>query len=295
MIKPKKRIEELAIEVGDKCNFNCKHCGIGKSRNLRLSSQEITLLIQSIAEYGFKELLFVGGETTLYVKEINQILGGLSGRTSPKVTITTNGYFAESKTKAKKMLSSIKKLDVLQLSYDKYHCKFLPFERVENLKAACADLKIGFFVLTAIQDPMDLVLLKKLWKLGDIPVGISKILPIGNAKDNGLAMRYPCFDKKILGEKCPGSGRLVYLCGRGFSTCCSILVKKEGTAALVGCTVSDYVKSQFYSLISNKSFSQIAKKFNVSVEDLPSECSNACVLCERIFTNRGKLRVIEAS
>jgi molybdenum cofactor biosynthesis enzyme MoaA len=68
------KIEELAIEVGDRCNFKCDHCGVGEIKNLTLSSGEIELLIHSIEQYKFKEILFVGGETTLYIREINRIL-----------------------------------------------------------------------------------------------------------------------------------------------------------------------------------------------------------------------------
>jgi hypothetical protein len=182
-------------------------------------------------------------------------------------------------------------LDAVQLSYDKYHCKFLPFEHVKSLRIACSDLGVRFSVLTAIQDPMDLVMLQKLWELGEIPVGISKVLPIGNAKRNNLGMMYPSFDKKILAESCPGRNKLVYLCGRGFSSCCSLLVKRKNTDTFVGATVAEYLKSPFYSLVSKNSFARLARKFRVLTDDLPSECSSPCVLCNRIFPLSNKNKV----
>lgn len=282
------KIEELAIEVGDRCNFKCEHCGIGESKNLKLSLKEIKLLMRSIEAYRFKGILFIGGETILYIRDINRILRGIPYAVVPKVTITTNGHFAKSKADAKRILSSICKLDVLQLSYDKYHCKFLPFKYVENIKAACAELGVRLCVLTAIQDPMDLVILKKLWKLGEIPVGISKVLPIGNAKENDLGMRYPSFDKKILHEFCPGRNKLIYLCGRGFSTCCGLLAKRMGSDMLVGGTVAEYLRSPFYSLISKNSFLNLARKFMIPINNMPPECSDPCVLCDRIFSLSGK-------
>lgn len=282
-LKRMRKIEELAIEVGDRCNFKCDHCGVGEFKNLTLSSGEIGLLTHSIEQYKFKEILFIGGETTLYIREINNILKEISRTTAPNVAITTNGYFAKNKSAAKKTLSSILRLSALQLSYDKYHCKFLPFEYVESLRAACSELGVHFSVLTTIQDPMDLVVLKKLWKLGDIPVGISKVLPIGNARENSLGMRYPSFNRKILSELCPGRNKLVYLCGRGFSSCCSLLAKRKGFDAIVGETVAEYLKSPFYSLVSKNSFLDLARKFRVSIKNMPSECSSPCVLCDRIF------------
>ena len=280
----------MAIEVGDRCNFKCDHCGVGEIKNLTLSSGEIELLTHSIEQHKFKEILFIGGETTLYIREINRILKGINGTTVPKITITTNGHFAKNTTAAKKVLSSIWRLDAVQLSYDKYHCKFLPFEYVKNLRIACSDLGVRFSVLTAIQDPMDLVILQKLWKLGEIPVGISKVLPIGNAKKNSLGMMYPSFNKKILTELCPGRNKLVYLCGRGFSSCCSLLVKRKKFNTFVGATVAEYFKSSFYSMVSKNTFARLARKFRVLTDNLPSECSSPCVLCDRIFPLSNKNR-----
>lgn len=279
----KRVIKELCVEVGTRCNFKCEHCGIGRSDGIGLSSVEIELLISSIKDYKVEKILFVGGETTLYISEINKILHGLVPSALPKVTITTNGYFAKSKVEAKKIFKSILKLDSVQLSYDKYHCKFLPFEYVQNIKTACEDLGIEFGVIASICDPMDLVMLKKLWGLGEVPVGISKVIPLGNAKKNNLAMRYPIFDKKILLEKCPGRDKLMYLCGRGFSTCCSLLVKRKGGDVLVGRTISEYLKNPFFLLISKRTFLNLAKKFKVSVDNIPAESSSLCVLCDGIF------------
>lgn len=279
----KRVIKELCVEVGTRCNFKCDHCGIGNSEGIGLSPAEIELLIRSVEEYQIKKILFVGGETTLYVSEINRVLQRLSPSALPKVTITTNGYFAKSKVKAKEIFKSILKLDAVQLSYDKYHCKFLPFNYVQNIKLACEDLGIEFGVLASICDPMDLVILKKLWGLGAVPVGISKVIPLGNAKKNNLAMRYPIFDKKILLEKCPGRDKLMYLCGRGFSTCCSLLVKRKGGDALVGHTIAEYLVNPFFLLISENTFLSLAKKFKVSVNNIPAESSSLCVLCDGIF------------
>ena len=190
------KIKDIAIEVGGRCNFKCEHCGMGAGENTKLSEKEIFLTQKEILKHKFERLLFVGGETTLYIQEINKVLAGLTTLANMKVTITTNGYFAKTISAARTMLSTFVRLDSVQLSYDKFHCKFLPFKCVRNLRNACKSLGIDFSVLTAIQDPMDLVLLKTLWKLEGVRVGISKVLPIGNAKKNNIGMQYPCLNKQ---------------------------------------------------------------------------------------------------
>jgi len=280
------KIKDIAIEVGDRCNFKCEHCGSGDGKNRKLSKNEISLIQNETLKYKFERLLFVGGETTLYVQEINQVLSGLKTLSNAKVTITTNGHFAKTVPAARAMLSDFLRLDSVQLSYDKFHCKFLPFKRVRNLRNACKSLGIEFSVLTAIQDPMDLVLLKTLWKLDGVRVGISKVLPIGNAKRNNIGMQYPCFNKDVLLERCPGLNSIIYLCGRGFTSCCSVLTRNNKGDALFGETVDGFLKKPFYSMMASSTFSDLAKKFKVSVNGLGPEYSSHCVLCGYVFSKK---------
>ncbi len=280
------KIKDIAIEVGDKCNFKCEHCGSGDGKNRRLSRNEISLIQKETRKHKFERLLFVGGETTLHVHEINQVLLGIKTFSSAKVTITTNGYFAKTVPAARAMLSTFQRLDSVQLSYDKFHCKFLPFKCVRNLRNACKSLGIEFSVLTAIQDPMDLVLLKTLWKLEGVRVGISKVLPIGNAKRNNIGMQYPCFNKEVLLERCPGLDSIIYLCGRGFTSCCSVLTRNNKSGALFGETVDGFMKKPFYNMMDSCTFSDLAKKFRVSVNGLGPEYSSHCVLCGYIYSKK---------
>lgn len=277
---------EIAIEVGDKCNFKCAHCGDGVSRNTRLSKREKQLLHSILQKNIFKDVLFVGGETTLYIQDINEILSHQGGLPQGRIAITTNGYFATTVSAAKKVLSSFLKLDSVQLSYDKFHCKFLPFTNVKNLRKACLDLKINFSVLTAIQDPLDLLLLGKLWELGGVKVGISKVLPLGNAKINNMGMRYPSFDRGVLARKCPSRANLVYLSSKGFSSCCSILTRNSRSGAFFSDTVPGFYKKPFHRLISENNFRNLAKRFGESLERPVPEWSNPCVICKHIFSGK---------
>lgn len=276
---------DIAIEVGDKCNFACAHCGDGVRHNTKLSRREIELLRGVLSGDNFKNVLFVGGETTLYIPDINSILSAKPG--GCRVAITTNGYFAKTIASAKKVLGTFLKLDSVQLSYDKFHCKFLPFSNVRNLAAACRELGINFSVLTAIQDPMDLLLLKKLWRLGGIKVGISKVLPLGSAKVNKVGMRYPFFDRGVLMRKCPSRDNLVYLRSKGFTSCCSILTRNSRRRAFFSGTIVDHYKKPFQRLMAGNNFLGIMREFGASLGEPLPEWSNPCVLCGHIFSQPG--------
>jgi hypothetical protein len=235
----------------------------------------------------FLDVLFVGGEPTLYIQDINKILTSRSQVFVGRVAITTNGYFAKTLFSAKKVLTSFLKLDSVQLSFDKFHCKFLPFANVKYLSKACSDLGIGFSVLTAIQDPMDLILLKKLWALGRIKVGISKVLPLGSAKISKTGMKYPSFDRSVLMRKCPGRDNLIYLGSKGFTSCCSMLTRNTRNTALFADTIAEFYKKPFHNLILKNNFRDLIKRFGIHLGEPLPEWSNPCVICGQIFSQPG--------
>lgn len=275
-------IKELGILVGYACNFACAHCVTHKEKQKRLTKKEMKLIVSQANKYEVRSFLFVGGETTLYIQDINAVLSGIDGLDSAKVKITTNGHFAETKKEAEKTLKSFKKLDAVQLSYDKFHAKFLPFVKVENLYAACKKLGIDFSVILTIESPLDMVYAKDLWAMGDVRIGVQKVLEIGAAAKNGHAYVFPGFDRKVLGRRCPNLRRIKYLPGHGFSVCCSSLAYKY-PERFVHASIGRHLRGKFYRDISSKKFGELAADRGINVKNLPQQFSHECNLCEHIF------------
>ncbi len=281
-------ISELGIGVGYACNFKCVHCGVSHKKKLRLSDSEITRLVKTINTNKVPALLFVGGEPSLYIQDINRILSKVENLNKTQVRITTNGHFAKSKVAAKSLLSEFLRIDKVHLSYDKFHKKFLPNRNIKNLHEACRDSKIDFGVLMAIQSPMDLALLPQLRALGDFPIGIQKVLPTGAAKNSGVSLVPPIFDRRVLSRSCPNAGKIMYLCGEGFSLCCSSLVLNGNNPGFVHPTLSKHLNSRFYKMVCTKSFGEIMKIAHISESDLAPAHSESCNLCEHIFNTAGR-------
>lgn len=87
----------LNIQLTKKCNQRCKSCN---SYELdcadEMSCKEIKRVIQECcALYPIQNIAFTGGEPTIH-RDILE-LAEWGGRFSPKVSITTNGYFCNSK------------------------------------------------------------------------------------------------------------------------------------------------------------------------------------------------------
>lgn len=272
----------MGILVGYACNFACAHCITGREKRQKLTSAEIKLIVSQINKFAVKSLLFVGGETSLYVRDINTILSEVRHLPSTRIKITTNGSFAVTKVAAAEKLLSFRKLDSVQLSYDKFHAKFLPFRNVRNLYAACKDLGIKFSVILTIESPLDVVYAQKLWSVGTFQIGIQKVLQIGEAVTAGNAYVFPGFDKKVLKKSCPNRRSIKYIPGEGFSVCCSLLAYKY-PKAFTSMSLPKVLRSRFYRLITGHSFKEIAASLNVSVEKMEPHYSHECNLCEYIF------------
>ncbi|MHB9138691.1 MAG: radical SAM protein [Victivallaceae bacterium] len=278
-------LNKLAVLVGYKCNFRCAHCGVADKKRQELTEVEIRLLRRLLASRHFESLLFIGGEPTLYINKINEVLDGLPQDSDPRVLITTNGHFAKSENSAIETLKKFSKLNSVQLSYDNFHKTFIHLSNVRNLSQACKRLNMGFVVMIAIQSPLDLVLLKELKSVGidDKQVLIQGVHAIGSAATNHIAYSYPSFDRGVLRKKCPNKEKLIYMCGEGFTTCCSQLTLGEDTKDYIHPSMERHTASKFHSLIRRFSFKELMGKAGLSVKDLAPKHSYPCTLCGLIF------------
>ena len=231
-------------------------------------------------------MLFIGGEPSLYIDKINRIISGLPDKSKTRVLITTNGHFAHSHEAAADTLNSFKRLNAVQLSYDCYHKQFISLKKIENLFQACKTLKKGFVVLMAIKSPLDLVLLKELKTVGitDKQVCVQGIHSVGSAAENNIEYRYPSFNPGVLKEKCPNEDKVVYLCGEGYTTCCSQLTLGKDNGGYIHPTIREHTSSKFYRMISRLTFGELFEKAGLSLKNAPAECSYPCTICGRIFS-----------
>ncbi|MDD5210066.1 MAG: radical SAM protein [Elusimicrobiales bacterium] len=286
-IRPDK-IFGLGIVLGYRCNFSCAHCATAEKKSLSLTNKEIIAILRAIKTHSIKSLLFVGGEPTLYVPVINGILSSLERLDKTEVGITTNGHFAGSRGSAKALLSTFRKLDYVQLSYDKFHLKFLPGPNVKNLYLACKELGIRFNVLFAMESPLDLALLKDLKAVGDFPISIQPVLPLGAARTNSIKYKGVLSTRKMLASRCPSRAFMSYLCGQGFTSCCSSLTFSGSFSGYVHRSPMAHRDSHFYRLISKLTLGEIRKKLGLEREPLPEMQASPCPLCERLFAAKSR-------
>lgn len=278
-------ISELTIILGFRCNFKCEHCMVAGQTGTELSPGEKAAIIAAIKKHRIRRVLFVGGEPTLYIKDINDIVSRLDGL-KINFRITTNGHFASSRQRALAVISSIKNLSGLNLSYDRLHQKFLPEANVGRLYKACREMKKDFAVIISLLSPLDLLMVKKLRQIGRFAILPQKLLPLGAAKANNIGYQYPSFDKGILKKRCPNQRGFTYLCGRGFTTCCSAMALAAKPGRAIHDTIGRHRSSEFHKLVSGSTFGEIADKFGLSGLRMLPEHSAPCVMCEYLFRSK---------
>lgn len=278
------RLRKFSVVVGTKCTFDCRHCLLDKrTRNQSLREREKRLLCEVVRRYAPASLSFTGGETTLYVDDINRISSAFPENKKLNLGIVTNGGFASSVPEAKRVLSSIRGLTYVQMSYDKFHAEFLPKSRLENLFAACKETGVGFRAVATLQSPLDLTVASELKAIGKFEIAIQKICDIGEAEKNGVAFRNFIFDKKVLARMCPNRDQLVYHCGKGFSICCANLIYKGFGEYCLHKTPEAHFGSEFYGLMRTAVLGKLFERYGGTPASLRPEHSSPCALCEHIF------------
>ena len=286
MIHNKKNIRDFGVIPGFYCNKKCLHCGNVSNSNekLGLTRREINLVKQTVSINLFEKLIFSGGEPTFYIDSINEIVKSCPDLKKTKIQITTNGWFA--KNNLDTTLSKFLKIDVLQLSYDIFHKTELLDTDIINLKNYCKENKIYFLLSTCITNPAELLKSKVIQEKLDVPIIYQKVEAFGRAKKNKIYYKYPMFQKEVFSKKCPNIGQISYICGKGFSICCSNLVfnSNQVNNDVIHQTFEKHASSEFYKQRINMTLGEIytQKTGEIPKAVFPSSYSSECQFCEHI-------------
>ncbi|MDM1300309.1 radical SAM protein [Acinetobacter indicus] len=142
----------IGIIITNQCNAECDFCcnNSGPNQKTRLSLQEVLSIIKQANELGFKQICFTGGEPTILLSDI-LIAGELITSLGMSMTINSNGLFGKNKSKALKILTSLKKVGLVKvtLSFDDSHAKYIPAISVKNVIQICRDLDISIHLTSA--------------------------------------------------------------------------------------------------------------------------------------------------
>jgi pyruvate-formate lyase-activating enzyme len=140
---------QLCVILTEKCNIRCRHCinDCSPSRTEELDWHILESFVRQAAHLTFvRSIAFSGGEPFLNTTTLEPAIA-LCRECVLGTSVTTNGFWASSVNKAKRILEKLKGLAQLCLSADEFHQEFIPIERIANAITACHELGINCAVV----------------------------------------------------------------------------------------------------------------------------------------------------
>lgn len=279
-----KRLEMLHIMPGDYCNLSCSHCGTlsGPKGTMKLGPKELIEIDRAIREYLPEKLLFTGGEPTFYIELINQIIDFYPKDVDFGVQFTTNGHYAKSEEEIEKYIGAVKKLDEVQISYDKFHGSRLNLDDLKRIKDWCSKNGIKVNISMCISSPLELIEAKKTASESGIKLSYQPVEGSGRAKEMKREYKYYHFEEEVKEKSCPNAGSISYICGKGFSICCSSLMFNMDNKDFYKNDMSSYLNSDFHKKMTTQTFKEMMN--SELPEEMDPRLSSPCNFCEYIHS-----------
>lgn len=290
-----KKLKSLVINIDSKCNAMCRHCCFSCSPTSKdfISDQEVEKILAYIKEHeDIKQVAITGGEAFLRYNTIKKIIY-FSATLGKDVTLITNGFWAATQEKAKKILLELVScgLKAVTISCDEFHAEFVKIESVRNLLFSLKDFDID----TAINMVVDRThkSTKIIDELGESAFGIKiTIIPASRV---GMARTLPesdlyFYELKKEKLKCPAKSWEYVIHHDGYVyPCCSPSVFE--TMLRVGNIREDSFDEIEDSLLSNillfiiqrEGLSWFIDRLGINIEKM--KFVSVCEICQYIFSN----------
>ena len=135
------KFTRLCLVMTDRCTAACDFCGFSCSPDNRqvMDAELMVRMIREAKQMGVTTVSFSGGEPFLYHQLLEE---GVRAARAEKLTVSiaTNGFWGGwDDEKIKQVLTAVKP-DVVGISYDFFHRKYIPEESVIRAFKACAAL-----------------------------------------------------------------------------------------------------------------------------------------------------------
>jgi len=134
----------LTIMLTYRCTSACSHCGTFSTPKdkTEVSIEAVCKAIDEAQKLGFLNVVFTGGEATLYMENLLQGIKYAKERKFP-VRLVTNAHWAWSIENTQKVLHCLIEagLDEINFSTGDEHLKFVPIENIYNAVSVATELE----------------------------------------------------------------------------------------------------------------------------------------------------------
>lgn len=211
-------LSNIGFMLTYKCTIACPHCIVkaGPNRKEEMLLDRILAWIEQASAYRnghIKGLALTGGEPFYNMENLIQI-SGYGKKLGFIVSVVSNAFWAATKNIAKDVLSRLPAIQMISLSTDVYHQKFIPFEYVKNAIWACKELGrlYNISVCTDYEENPDyLKIIDDLKNIGEREkIRISITYPVGRAKKKADSFHYPTTSRATISACSMASSPVVF-------------------------------------------------------------------------------------
>jgi len=164
----------VGLLLTERCDIACAHCWLGPNSNgADMSLDEAQDYIDEASRIPtVKWISFTGGEPFLLPELLNELVVYASAK-GLRTECVTNCSWAETPEKTEETLKTLKEsgLDVVNISADDFHQKFVPFNNVRNCFEAAKSLGLKTVIMSAAQAGGSLRLEEIINRLGPDEIG----------------------------------------------------------------------------------------------------------------------------
>jgi len=174
-----------------KCDFCCHTKEVVGPGRLR-PSNVIPIVLSFSRCPSVIRFAFTGGDPFLYIEEIIEIMEqARRADVKQPFHIVTSGYWATSEEATSSVLGRLHEIgmDMLNVSYDKEHARFVPPEKILNISRACKSLGITLKLFGTFWNEGERVE-DLLPALDGVETQSRLVMPVGAARSHFIGRRY---------------------------------------------------------------------------------------------------------
>lgn len=290
------QFKTLALIYTWKCNAACESCcySCHPKRTEKIPLYKALSIVQEAAKIDdIQHLSITGGEPFIYLDDVKEILyeWEKSGKTSNCVT---NAFWATSYEKAIKTLRHLKNvgLTTLSLSYDIYHEKFIPVERIIKALKAASDIGLNLEI-NCVRGKSDPCLSELLPEITNFKGVFQEGMLVPSGRGALFSPEKFSYLDVLPVERCGMLNTLAITPNGMVYPCCSVFGETEFLSlgninnSSLSTMVEEAQANILFLLLERQGFGTVidlGKKINPEMP-LPVRVVNTCHLCHELFSN----------
>jgi hypothetical protein len=177
----------MAIMVSRRCNMSCGHCSVESGPHVKSEPSEAELLdyVRQAAKAGVRSIQITGGEPMLREQLVLRLLRECK-RVGVAPVMNTNGFWGKTSDGARRRLKALRRagLNLLTVSYDRYHAEFQGPQAAVNIARAAEALSFPINInVVRDADESDLsALVAPFADIASVRLRFYDIQPVGRAR-----------------------------------------------------------------------------------------------------------------